>query len=170
VLDLGTGSGAIAVAIAHARRDASGYGRRMSRRRHLPSLRGMRSVMQPTFASFRATGSRHWRGTIRPRLHPSALRGARGPASEARRPALRAAGGAARRTGWHGLHPTIAVRGANPPRAGWAGCCWSMATTRAPACVRLLVGLGYTDVADIQDLSGLPRVCKGRFDAPPHAG
>ncbi len=39
---------------------------------------------------------------------------------------------------------------------------------QGPACVRLLVGLGYTAVADARDLSGLPRVCKGQFDAPPH--
>ena len=41
---------------------------------------------------------------------------------------------------------------------------------QGPACVRLLVGLGYTNVVDIQDLSGLPRVCKGQFDATRHAG
>jgi release factor glutamine methyltransferase len=41
---------------------------------------------------------------------------------------------------------------------------------QGPACTRLLLELGYTAVADMRDLSGVPRVCTGRFDAPPHAG
>ena len=41
---------------------------------------------------------------------------------------------------------------------------------QGPACLELLVALGYTHVADSRDLSGLPRVCRGQFDAPPHAG
>lgn len=38
------------------------------------------------------------------------------------------------------------------------------------ACARLMRELGYTEVVDIQDLSGMSRVCAGRFDAPLHAG
>lgn len=41
---------------------------------------------------------------------------------------------------------------------------------QGPACVGLLIGLGYTEVADFPDLSGQPRVCLGRFDSASHPG
>jgi release factor glutamine methyltransferase len=34
---------------------------------------------------------------------------------------------------------------------------------QGPACAGLLAGLGYTEVEDLTDLAGLPRICLGKW-------
>lgn len=169
VLDLGTGSGAIAVSIAHARRDAqvgasdaaaealAVASRNASR--HAVSIRLVHGDWFMVLAKERfdviasnppyvADADPHLaRGDLR--FEPqAALRG--GPDGM---DCIRAIAAGAR------MHLTP---------GGWL--VFEHGYDQGPACVRLLVGLGYTGVADAQDLFGLPRVCKGQFDAPPHAG
>jgi release factor glutamine methyltransferase len=169
VLDLGTGSGAIAVAIAHARRDAqvcasdaSAEALAVASRNALRHAVAVRFVQGDWFAAlgeerfdliasnppYVAHGDPHLEeGDLR--FEPqAALRG--GPDGM---DCIRRIADAAR------MHLTP---------GGWL--VLEHGYDQGPACVRLLVGFGYTDVVDAQDLSGLPRVCKGQFDVPPHPG
>ena len=169
VLDLGTGSGAIAVAIAHARPDARVWATDVSSEalavasnnalRHAADVRFVQSDWFAALGEERfdlvasnppyvAQGDPHLKqGDLRFEPQAALLGGPDGM------DCIRTIAAGAR---------THLVPG------GWL--LLEHGYDQGPACVRLLVGLGYTDVADIQDLSGLPRVCKGRFDAPPHAG
>ena len=169
ILDLGTGSGAIAVCIAHARRDAqvcasdaSAQALAVASRNALRHAVAVRLVQGDWFAAlgeerfdliasnppYVAQGDPHLdEGDLR--FEPQdALRG--GPDGM---DCIRTIGAAAR------MHLTP---------GGWL--LFEHGYDQGPACVRLLVGLGYTNVVDTRDLSGLPRVCKGQFDAPPHGG
>lgn len=169
VLDLGTGSGAIAVSIAHARpdaqvcaSDASAEALAVASRnasRHAVAVRfvqgdwfielaGERFDLIACNPPYVADGDPHLaQGDLR--FEPAAaLRG--GPDGM---DCIRAIAAAAR------MH---LVPG------GWL--VFEHGYDQGPACVRLLAGLGYTDVDDARDLSDLPRVCKGRFDAAPHPG
>ena len=169
VLDLGTGSGAIAVAIANARRDAQVCATDASATalavasgnasRHAVAVRFVQGdwfialaeeqfdviVSNPPYV---ADGDPHLgEGDLRFEPQVALLGGPDGMGC------IRTIAAAARRH----LAP-----------GGWL--VFEHGYDQGPACVRLLVGLGYTDVVDTQDLSGLPRVCSGQFDAPPHAG
>lgn len=169
VLDLGTGSGAIAVAIANARRDAQVCASDASAEaitvasrnasRHAVSVRLVQGDWFAALADERfdviasnppyvARGDPHLEeGDLRFEPQAALLGGPDGMGC------IRTIAAAARRH----LAP-----------GGWL--VFEHGYDQGPACVRLLVGLGYTGVADIQDLSGLPRVCKGQFDAPPRPG
>ena len=169
VLDLGTGSGAIAVAIAQARPDAQVWATDISAEalaiasgnalRNAVAVRlvqgdwfegldGERFDVIASNPPYVAEGDPHlWQGDLRFEPRAALVGGPDGM------DCIRTIAGGARthlaQNGWllleHGYD-------------------------QGPACVRLLVGLGYTSVIDAQDLSGLPRVCKGRFDAPPSSG
>lgn len=167
VLDLGTGSGAVAVAIAYARpdalvsaSDASSAALAVASRnvsRHslavrfvqgdwFAALAGERFDLIASNPPYVADGDPHLtQGDLRFEPGVALLGGPDGMAC------IRRIAAEARSY----LAP-----------GGWLvlehGC------DQGPACASLLVGLGYTDVADVRDLSGLPRVCKGRFDAAPH--
>lgn len=169
VLDLCTGSGAIAVSIAHARldvqvcaSDASAEALDVAFRnasRHAVAVRFVQGDWFITLAEERfdviasnppyvADGDSHLaQGDLRFEPH-AALRG--GP------------------DGMDCIRRIAAAARTHLTSGGWLvfehGC------DQGPACVRLLVGLGYTNVTDTRDLSGLPRVCSGQFDAPPHPG
>ena len=168
VLDLGTGSGAIAVAIAHARRDAqvcaadaSSEALAVASRnasRHAVAVRFVQSDWCMALGEERfeviasnppyvADGDPHLtQGDLR--FEPqAALRG--GPDGM---DCIRTIAAAAR------MHLTP---------GGWL--VFEHGHDQGPGCVRLLAGLGYTIVEDTRDLSGLPRVCQGRFDAAPHS-
>ncbi|OFZ91097.1 MAG: protein-(glutamine-N5) methyltransferase, release factor-specific [Betaproteobacteria bacterium RBG_16_64_18] len=169
VLDLGTGSGAIAVAIANARRDAQVCATDASATalavasgnasRHAVAVRfvqgdwfialaGERFDLIASNPPYVADGDPHLgEGDLRFEPQVALLGGPDGMGC------IRTIAAAARRH----LAP-----------GGWL--VFEHGYDQGPACVRLLVGLGYTGVADIQDLSGLPRVCKGQFDAPPRPG
>ena len=169
VLDLGTGSGAIAVAIANARRDAQVCATDASATalavasgnasRHAVAVRfvqgdwfialaGERFDVIASNPPYVADGDPHLgEGDLRFEPQVALLGGPDGMGC------IRTIAAAARRH----LAP-----------GGWL--VFEHGYDQGPACVRLLVGLGYTGVADIQDLSGLPRVCKGQFDAPPRPG
>jgi len=169
VLDLGTGSGAIAVAIANARRDAQVCATDASATalavasgnasRHAVAVRfvqgdwfialaGERFDVIASNPPYVADGDPHLgEGDLRFEPQVALLGGPDGMGC------IRTIAAAARRH----LAP-----------GGWL--VFEHGYDQGSACVRLLVGLGYTGVADIQDLSGLPRVCKGQFDAPPRPG
>jgi release factor glutamine methyltransferase len=169
VLDLGTGSGAIAVAIAHARRDArvcatdaSAEAIAVASRNALRHAVAVRLVQGDWFAAlgeeqfdvvasnppYVAQGDPHLEeGDLRFEPQAALLGGPDGM------DCIRTIAAAAR------MHLAP---------GGWL--IFEHGYDQGPACVRLLAGLGYAGVADVRDLSGLPRVCKGRFDAPPHAG
>lgn len=169
VLDLGTGSGAIAVAIAHARRDAqvcasdaSAAALAVASRnasRHAVAVRFVQGDWFSALAEERfdviasnppyiADGDPHLaQGDLR--FEPgAALLG--GP------------------DGMDCIRTIAAAARMHLVPGGWL--VFEHGYDQGPACVRLLVGLGYTNVADTRDLSGLPRVCKGQFDAPPRPG
>jgi release factor glutamine methyltransferase len=169
VLDLGAGGGAIAVAIAHARRDAEVCASDASAEaiavasrnasRHAVAVRfvqgdwfealvGERFDLIASNPPYVADGDPHLEeGDLR--FEPvAALRG--GP------------------DGMGCIRSIAAVARMHLSPGGWL--VFEHGHDQGPACVRLLVGLGYTNVVDVQDLSGLPRVCKGQFDAPPHPG
>lgn len=167
ILDLGTGSGAIAVSIAHARpdvevwaSDASSEALAVASRNASRHAAAVRFVQADWFDAldrerfdliasnppYVADGDPHLEeGDLRfePR---SALRGGPDGMDCIRRIAAEAR-----------MHLTP---------GGWL--VFEHGYDQGLACVRLLTGLGYRDVEDTRDLSGLPRVCKGRFDAAPH--
>jgi len=169
VLDLGTGSGAIAVAIAHARRDAQVWASDASSEalavacrnasRHAVAVRfvqgdwfaalgGERFDVIASNPPYVAQGDPHLeQGDLRFEPQAALLGGPDGM------DCIRRIAAAAR------THLTP---------GGWL--VFEHGYDQEPACVRLLVGLGYTSVTDARDLSGLPRVCKGQFDAPPRQG
>jgi release factor glutamine methyltransferase len=164
VVDLGTGSGAIAVAIAHTRPDAQVWATDTSEAalqvaarnafRHAVSIRFLGGDWFSVFGEERfdviasnppyiADGDTHLaEGDVRFEPRAALLGGPDGLGC------IRTVAAAAR------LHLAP---------GGWL--MFEHGYDQGPACVRLLVGLGYTNVADTHDLSGLPRVCKGRFDA-----
>jgi len=169
VLDLGTGSGAIAVSIAHARRDAqvcasdaSAEALAVASRNASRHAVAVRFVQGDWFEAldrerfdliasnppYVADADPHLEeGDVR--FEPqSALRGGPDGLDCIRRVAAEAR-----------IHLTP---------GGWL--VFEHGYDQGPACVRLLVGLGYTGVTDARDLSSLPRVCKGQFDAPPRRG
>jgi len=169
VLDLGTGSGAIAVAIAHARPDAqvcasdiSAQALAVASRNALRHAVAARFVQGDWFAAlgeerfdliasnppYVADGDPHLEeGDLRSEPQVALLGGPDG-LDCIRRIAVTAR-----------MHLTP---------GGWI--VFEHGYDQGPGCVRLLVRLGYTGVVDTQDLFGLPRVCKGQFDVPPHSG
>ena len=169
VLDLGTGSGAIAVAIAHARRDAqvcasdaSAAALAVASRnasRHAVAVRFVQSDW------FMALGEERFDVIV---SNPPYVADADPHLAQGD---LRFEPQAALRGGPDGMDCIRAIAAdarMHLTPGGWL--VFEHGFDQGPACVRLLVGLGYTGVADVRDLSGLPRVCKGQFDAPPHAG
>lgn len=169
VLDLGTGSGAIAVCIAHARRDAQVCASDVSAEalavasrnalRHAVAVRFVQGDWFITLAEERfdvIASNPPYVADADPHL-------AQGD--------LRFEPGAALRGGPDGMDCIRRIAAAarmHLTPGGWF--VFEHGYDQGPACVRLLVGLGYTGVTDARDLSGLPRVCKGQFDAPPRRG
>jgi len=168
VLDLGTGSGAIAVAVAHARPDARVVASDLS---------------TPALEIARRNALRH--GVAVRFLHGDWFEALRGEQFDviASNPPYVAQQDPHLRQGDLRYEPQAALIGGGPDgmdciRRIGAGARTQLAAggwlvlehgyDQGPACVRLLVGLGYTNVSDMQDLCGVSRVCKGRFDAPPH--
>jgi release factor glutamine methyltransferase len=169
VLDLGTGSGAIAVAIAHARPDAIVWGSdasaaalevaRGNAARHAVKVRFVNSdwfeglggerfdvvVSNPPYV---ASGDPHLeQGDLRFEPDAALLGGPDGL------DAIR--------------HIAAAARAHLVP----GGCLmFEHGYDQGAACVRILAGLGYSGIADRRDLAGLPRVCSGWFDVPPAKG
>jgi release factor glutamine methyltransferase len=161
VLDLGTGSGAIAVAVAHARRDAQVCASDASSAalavasgnasRHAVAVRLVQGDWFAALADERfdviasnppyiADGDLHLeQGDLRFEPQAALLGGPEGMDS------IRAIAVAAR---------------AHLAPGGWL--VFEHGYDQGPACARLLEGLGYAGVADVRDLSGLPRVCKGQ--------
>jgi release factor glutamine methyltransferase len=167
ILDLGTGCGAIAVTIAHARRDAEVWASDASPEalavasrnasRHAVAVRFVQGdwfiplgeerfdviASNPPYV---ADGDPHLvEGDVRFEPRAALLGGPDGLGC------IRSIAAAARTH----LAP-----------GGWLA--FEHGYDQGPACLQLLVGLGYTNVVDTEDLSGLPRVCNGQFDAPPH--
>jgi len=164
VLDLGTGSGAIAVAIAHERSDGEvwasdasadalavasanaarhGVALRLVRGDWLSAIGDERFDVIASNPPYVADGDRHLaEGDLR--FEPRAA----------------LVGGA---DGLDCIRQIAAVARARIVPGGWLifehGC------DQGPACVELLLGLGYVSVSDTPDLSGLPRVCRGQIDA-----
>lgn len=169
VLDLGTGSGAIAVAIAHARPDArvcasdnSPEALAVATRNASRHAAAVRFILSDWFAAlgeekfeviasnppYVADGDPHLAaGDLRFEPKAALLGGADGLAC------IRSIAAAAR---------------AHLVPGGWLA--FEHGYDQGSACVRLLAGLGYTNVVDARDLSGLPRVCKGQFDAAQRPG
>ena len=165
ILDLGTGSGAIAVAVAHERPDAEVWATdsspealefaRVNARRHRVSVRlapgawfdPVDKELFDVIASnppYVADGDSHLlEGDLRYEPRAALVGGADG--LECIRHIADAARHRLRSGGWlvleHGYD-------------------------QGPQCVRLLAGLGYVAVHDANDLAGLPRVCSARFDYP----
>ncbi len=166
VLDLGTGSGAIAVSIAHARRDAEVCASDVSAEalavasrnasRHAVAVRLVQGDWFVALAEERfdviasnppyvAQGDPHLKeGDVRFEPRAALLGGA---------------------DGMDCIRTIAAVARMHLAPGGWL--VLEHGYDQGPACLRLLVGLGYTNVVDTQDLSGRSRVCKGEFDAPP---
>ncbi len=165
VLDLGTGSGAIAVAIAHARPDAEVWASdtsaaaldiaRENAARHSVRVRFVRGEWFGALGGERfdliaanppyvAQGDPHLREGDLPFEPEAALLG--GP------------------DGMQSLrHIAMAARAHLVP-GGWLVV--EHGHDQGGRCRDLLVENGYSDVEDLCDLAGLPRVCKGKFDAP----
>ncbi len=169
VLDLGTGSGAIAVAIAHARPDAEVWASdtsaaaldiaRENAARHSVRVRfvggewfgalgGERFDLIAANPPYVAHGDPHLREGDLPFEPEAALLG--GP------------------DGMQCLrHIAITARAHLFP-GGWLVV--EHGHDQGECCRELLVENGYGDVEDLRDLAGLPRVCKGKFDAPQVSG
>ena len=168
VLDLGTGSGAIAVSIAHARRDAevcasdaSAEALAVASRNALRHAVAVRFVQCDWFAALERerfdliASNPPYVADADPHLAQGDLRF---------EPQAALRGGP---DGMDCIRLIAAAARMHLAPDGWL--VFEHGYEQGPACVRLLVGLGYTNVVDTQDLSGLPRVCKGQFDAAPHA-
>ena len=169
VLDLGTGSGAIAVSIAHARRDAEvcasdasaealGVASRNASR-HAVAVRLVQGDWFITLAEERfdvIASNPPYVADGDPHLAQGDLRF---------EPAAALLGGP---DGMGCIRTIAAEARTHLVPGGWI--VFEHGFDQGPACVRLLVGLGYTGVRDARDLSALPRVCKGQFDAPPRRG
>ncbi len=169
VLDLGTGGGAIAVSIAHARSDAQVWASDASAEalavasrnasRHAVVVRFVQGDWFITLAEERfdviasnppyvAQGDPHLeKGDVRFEPQAALLGGL---------------------DGMDCIRTIAAGARTHLAPGGWL--VFEHGYDQGQACVRLLARLGYTNVVDTQDLSGLPRVCKGQFDAPPHPG
>jgi release factor glutamine methyltransferase len=169
VLDLGTGSGAIAVAIAHARRDAKVCASDASAEAiAVASRNASRHAVAVRFVQgdwFEALGEERFDVVASnppyvaqgdPHLEEGDLRF---------EPQVALLGGP---DGLDCIRRIAAAARMHLAPGGWL--VFEHGYDQGPACLRLLVGLGYTGVADVRDLSGLPRVCKGQFDAPPQPG
>ena len=169
VLDLGTGSGAIAVSIAHARRDAqvcasdaSAEALALASRNASRHAVAVRFVQGDWFIAFAEeqfdliASNPPYVADADPHLTQGDLRF---------EPQAALHGGA---DGMDCIRSIAAAARMHLTPGGWL--VFEHGYDQGPACVRLLAGLGYTNVVDTRDLPGLPRVCKGQFDAPPHAG
>ena len=166
LLDLGTGSGAIAVAIAHARRDAEVWATDVlaealsvalrNASRHAAAVRVIQSDWFAALGEERfdvIASNPPYVGERDPHLEEGDLRF---------EPQTALLGGP---DGMGCIRTIAAEARTHLVPGGWL--VFEHGYDQGPACVRLLVGLGYTNVVDTQDLSGLPRVCKGQFDVPP---
>ena len=153
VLDVGTGSGAIAMAVGHARRDASVTvairARPLSRSR-APTRRGSRS----TCASWTRAGSLRSPARVRRHRQQSAVRAQR---RRARRARVRAAARARRRSGRPRCVSALLARAARA-LARAACCCSSTATISARELAALAVAAGWRVAAAHDDLAGRARV------------
>ena len=164
VLDLGTGSGAIAVAIAHERPDAEiwasdisadalatasgnaarhGVAPRMICGDWLRVIRGGRFDVIASNPPYVAEGDPHLaEGDLRFEPRAALLGGV---------------------DGLDCIRQIAAAARAHLAPGGWL--IFEHGYDQGPACVKLLVGLGYGNVSDARDLSGLSRVCSGQIDA-----
>jgi len=169
VLDLGTGSGAIAVAFAHARPDAQVWATDASARAlEVASCNALRhgvSVHLVLGEWFDALGDERFDLVLSnppyvaqddPHLQQGDLR-------FEPRPAL--VGGA---DGMDCIRTVAAGARTRLAPGGWL--VFEHGYDQRSACARLMRELGYAEVTELEDLGGLPRVCAGRFDAPAHAG
>ncbi len=164
VLDLGTGSGAIAVAIAHARPDAEVWASdasaaalevaRENADRHAVRVRfvegewfgalaGERFDLIASNPPYVAQGDPHLREGDLPFEPETALLGGADGMDSLR-------------------HIAMAAREHLLP-GGWL--VLEHGHDQGERCHELLFANGYGDVQDTRDLAGLPRVCRGKFDA-----
>ena len=169
VLDLGTGSGAIAVAIAHARPDAEvwasdasadaleiarenaarhGVRIRFVRGEWFGALVGERFDLIASNPPYVAHGDPHLREGDLPFEPEVALLG--GP------------------DGMDSLRHIAAAAREHLLPGGWL--VLEHGHDQGERCRELLAEKGYSDVEDLRDLAGLPRVCRGKFDAPRRSG
>jgi release factor glutamine methyltransferase len=169
VLDLGTGSGAIAVAIAHARPDAIVWGSDAS----AAALEVARGNAARHAVKVRFVDSDWFAALVGERFDVIASNppyvASGDPHLE--QGDLRAEPKAALLGGTDGLDAIRHIAAAARAHLFPGGCLvFEHGYDQEAACVRILTGLGYSGVADRRDLAGLPRVCSGWFDAPPASG
>ena len=162
VLDLGTGSGAIAVAIARARSDAQVCASDASAEALTVAARNAsRHAVAVRFVQgdwFEALGEERFDliASNPPYVADGDPHLAQGDA--------RFEPAAALRGGPDGMDCVRRIASAarmHLTPGGWV--VFEHGYDQGLACVRLLVGLGYTNAVDTRDLSGLPRVCKGQL-------
>ena len=148
VVDLGTGSGAIALAVKHALPDAHGDARSTRARRRWPS-RARNAAAPRRWRSSSLRGD-WWSAVGGPALRPGRC-ATRRTSPPTTRTSLRCgtSRALALTPGADGLDAIRAHRRAAPraPASPAAGCCSSTATTRPPRCTRLLRDAGFADVA-----------------------
>jgi release factor glutamine methyltransferase len=169
VLDLGTGSGAIAVAIAHARPDSrvwasdvSAHALEVASRNALRHGVAVRLVQGDWFVSL---------GDERFDLIASNPPYVADADPHLAQRDVRFEPQAALLGGPDGMDCIRTIAAGARTHLAPGGCLvLEHGYDQGPACVRLLLELGYTAVVDTRDLSGLPRVCRAQFDAPLHAG
>jgi len=169
VLDLGTGSGVIAIATAHARPDAQVWASDISGRalevasrnatRHGVPVRLVRSDWFGALGEERfdlVASNPPYIAEGDPHLDQGDLRF---------EPKDALVGGG---DGMGCIRKIVAQAKKHLVPGGWL--VFEHGYDQGAACVQLMRELGYTEVADVRDLGGLSRVCAGRFDAPSHAG